>query len=318
MRNLFLVTLIILCCYCQFSFAQQLDWQNQKIFNINKEKSHVNVVSYSNIEIAKKGDFKKSEFYKSLNGKWKFKYSAKVSDRPIDFYKPDFDVLGWDEIFVPSNWEIEGFGTPIYVNTDYPFDKRPEPPFIKIDNPVGSYSLDFTIPENWDGKDVFLNFGAVKSAAYLWINGEKVGYTQGSKTPSEWNITKYLKKGKNKLALEVYRWSDGSYLECQDFWRLSGIERDVFLYAKNRISITDFFVKSTLTNNYSDGFFDLAVEIMSYEKKWYTPKIYKVGKKVVKKRNIAPFIRTYVNRKLSLIKDIKKLSKLQKNLTFRT
>ena len=261
------IFIVILILQSFSTLAQTEDWQNQKIFNVNKEKPHVNIIPYSNIEKARKGDFKNSEFYKSLNGKWKFKYSAKVSERPINFYKPNFDVSTWDEISIPSNWEIEGYGTPIYVNTDYPFDKHPEPPFIKIDNPVGSYRYDFTIPENWDGKNIFLHFGAVKSAAYLWINGEKVGYTQGSKTPSEWNITKYLKKGKNKLALEVYRWSDGSFLECQDFWRLSGIERDVFLYAKNNISISDFLVKSILTNNYSDGFFDLEVEIVSSEKK---------------------------------------------------
>jgi beta-galactosidase len=265
MKNQPILTLIILSFFCQFSYAQQVDWQNQHIFNINKEKSHVNVVPYSNMEVARKGDFKKSKFYKSLNGKWKFKYSAKVDERPVEFYKPDFDVSGWDEIPVPSNWEIEGYGTPIYVNTEYPFDKNPEPPFIKIDNPVGSYRYDFTIPENWDGKNIFLHFGAVKSAAYLWINGEMVGYTQGAKTPSEWDITKYLQKGNNTLALEVYRWSDGSYLECQDFWRISGIERDVFLYAKNKISISDFFVKSLLTNNYTDGYFNLDVEIINHE-----------------------------------------------------
>ncbi len=260
--------------YCQFSFAQQFDWQNQHIFNINKEKPHVNVVSYSNTDLARKGDFKKSEFYKSLNGNWKFKYSAKADERPHDFYKQDFNASAWEEIFVPSNWEIEGYGIPIYVNTEYPFDKNPEPPFIKIDNPVGSYRYNFTIPDNWDEKNIFLHFGAVKSAAYLWINGEKVGYSQGSKTPAEWDITKYLKKGKNTLALEVYRWSDGSYLECQDFWRISGIERDVFLYAKNKISIRDFFVKSILTKNYVDGKFNLDVEIINHQQKKRKTKLF--------------------------------------------
>ncbi|MCF8374348.1 MAG: DUF4981 domain-containing protein [Bacteroidales bacterium] len=244
-------------------FAQQPDWQNQYIFNINKEKPHVNVVSYSEAKAAYVGEYKNSEFCKSLNGKWKFHYSERVGDRPIDFYKPDFNVSGWDEISVPGNWEVEGFGIPIYTNTQYPFDKNPDPPFIKIDNPVGSYRTEFTVPKEWEGKSVLLHFGAVKSAAYLWINGEKVGYTQGSKTPAEFDITKYLKKGNNILALEVYRWSDGSYLECQDFWRISGIERDVFLYAKNEVSISDFFVQSLLTNYYRDGDFKLDVEIQN-------------------------------------------------------
>jgi beta-galactosidase len=255
-------------------FAQQPDWQNQHVFDINKEKPHVNVVSYSDEKAALTGNFKNSQFYKSLNGKWKFKYSEDVDLRPVEFYKPNFDVSGWDDIPVPSNWEVEGYGIPIYVNTEYPFDKHPEPPFIKIDNPVGSYRHSFTIPESWDGKQIYLHFGAVKSAAYLWINGEKVGYTQGSKTPSEWNITKYLKPGNNTLALEVYRWSDGSYLECQDFWRISGIERDVFLYAKNKVSISDFFVKSLLTNNYTDGELSLNVKVRNSTSKKQKVKVH--------------------------------------------
>jgi beta-galactosidase len=262
-------TFICLCFALIFNlgFAQQEDWQNQHVFNINKEKAHVNVVPYSSIELAHSGNFQESDFYKSLNGKWKFKYSPNVESRPVDFYKMDFDASRWKEIYVPSNWEIEGFGTPIYVNTDYPFDKHPQPPFIKIDNPVGSYKYAFTIPDNWDGKSVFLHFGAVKSAAYLWINGEKVGYTQGSKTPSEWDITKYLKKGQNELALEVYRWSDGSFLECQDFWRLSGIERDVYLYAKDKISIADFRVQSLLKNAYKDGLLNVEIDVENRNKK---------------------------------------------------
>lgn len=261
--KLFLAILIIVSTSVN---AQDFDWQNQNIFNINKEKPHPNIVSYSNNDLAKKGDFKQSDYYKNLNGKWKFKYSSDQKLRPKDFFKTDFDVSDWDEIDVPSNWEVEGYGTPIYVNTEYPFDKHPEPPFIKIDNPVGSYKYDFTVDETWKGKSVFLHFGAVKSAAYLWINGEKVGYTQGSKTPSEWDITKYLQKGINTIALEVYRWSDGSFLECQDFWRISGIERDVFIYAKNKISISNYFAQSLLINNYKDGSFKLDVEIRNKNK----------------------------------------------------
>ncbi len=241
--------------------AQKHDWQNQKIFNVNKKNPHVNVVPYSNLLQAVNGEFEKSKWYKSLNGIWSFKYSNDYKKRPLNFFKLEFNHNGWDKIDVPSNWEIEGFGTPIYVNTDYPFDKNPEPPFIKIDNPVGSYINYFDIPESWGGRSIIIQFGAIKSAAYLWINGQKVGYTQGSKTPSEWDITKYLETGKNKLALEVYRWSDGSYLECQDFWRISGIERDVYLYAKSKVSIGDFFVTSLLTNDYKDGDINIKVDI---------------------------------------------------------
>jgi beta-galactosidase len=241
--------------------AQTKDWQNQAVFGINKEKPHVNIVPFMEEVKAVNLDIKASEFYQSLNGKWSFHYSENPESSPKDFYQVNFDASEWDQIKVPANWEIEGYGIPIYVNTNYPFDKHPQPPFIRIDNPVGSYIRYFEIPSNWNGKTILLHFGAVKSAAYLWINGEKAGYTQGSKTPSEWDITSYIKKGQNKLALEVYRWSDGSYLECQDFWRISGIERDVFLYAKENISIQDYRVKALLINNYQDGLFQLDVEI---------------------------------------------------------
>jgi len=266
----FLLTIFVFVSVCLI--AQKPDWQNQKIFNLNKENPHVNIVNYNDIDVAFTGEYEQSVFYKSLNGLWRFNYSDDYSTRPVNFYEQNFDDSEWDEILVPSNWEVEGYGTPIYVNTDYPFDKHPEPPFIKIANPVGSYKYNFDIPGSWKGKSVFIHFGAVKSAAYLWINGQKVGYTQGSKTPSEWDITKYIRKGKNKLALEVYRWSDGSYLECQDFWRISGIERDVYLYAKNEVSINDFRVVSLLTNNYMDGDFNLRVDLknISLQKGNYT------------------------------------------------
>lgn len=246
--------------------AQDEDWQNQAVFNINKEAPHVNIVPFQDLTKAIKMDIRNSNNYMSLNGKWSFRYSENPASRPINFYEMDFNAKEWNKISVPSNWELQGYGVPIYVNTDYPFDKDPQPPFIRIDNPVGSYIRYFEIPSDWDGKSIYLHFGAVKSAAYLWINGEKVGYTQGSKTPSEWDITPYIKKGENKLALEVYRWSDGSYLECQDFWRISGIERDVFLYAKEKISIQDYRIQSLLTNNYQDGLFRLDVDIRNRNK----------------------------------------------------
>lgn len=258
MKKFFLVVLVLVSTCL---VAQKHDWQNQKIFDLNKEKPHVNVVSYPDVDLAKAGEFDKSILYMSLDGNWRFRYSEDYKKRPVDFYKNTYKETDWDKIRVPSNWEVEGYGTPIYVNTEYPFDKNPDPPYIKIDNPVGSYKYDFYVPKSWNGKSVFIHFGAVKSAAYLWINGQKVGYTQGSKTPAEWDITKYITNGKNTLALEVYRWSDGSYLECQDFWRISGIERNVYLFAKNNLSISDFRVVSLLTNNYQDGDFNLSINI---------------------------------------------------------
>ncbi len=248
--------------------AQKLkEWQDPNIFNINKLPPTASFISYASEQEAWDNNIETSEYYKSLNGTWKFHISKNPSQRPVNFYKRKFDVSKWENIEVPANWECEGFDTAIYVNTTYPFwdivKKRPEPPVIPQEyNPVGSYRRNFEIPENWLNRDIILHFGAVKSAFYLWINGKKVGYGEGSKTPAEFDITKYVKKGTNIIALEVYRWSTGSYLECQDFWRISGIERDVYLKAVNKVRIQNYFAKSTLnTINYTDGIFDLLVNL---------------------------------------------------------
>ena len=170
----------------------------------------------------------------------------------MDFYKPTFDVSGWDDIRVPANWQEFGYGRPIYTNIRYPFP--PDPPHIPHDyNPVGSYRRVFEIPASWDGREVFLHFDGVKSAFYVWVNGCKVGYSQDSMTPAEFNITRCLAPGKNILAVEVYRWSDGSYLEDQDMWRFSGIFRRVYLFATPKVHIRDFFVRSTLDDLYQNG-----------------------------------------------------------------
>jgi len=243
--------------------AQVPDWKNPGVFEINKEDPHV---SYFAFDSSMKEN--KSEFYKTLNGKWAFNWSKNPQSRPKYFYKTGYDNSSWDKINVPANWELEGYGIPIYVNQPYEFmpkGKRPIPPYLPEDwNPVGSYITYFHIPKNWQDRQIFLHFGAVKSAMYLWINGKKVGYSQGSKLPAEFNITKYIKKGKNKLALEVYRWSDGTYLECQDFWRISGIERDVFLYAKPYFQIFDCFFKPHLENDYKDALFELDIKLKNY------------------------------------------------------
>jgi len=189
--------------------------------------------------------------------------------RPVDFYQDYFNTKSWNDIKVPSNWELQGYGIPIYTNTEYPFNtKNPNPPDIPDGyNPVGSYKRTFDIPTVWKEKEIFIHLGAVKSAFYIWINGKKVGYSQGSKLPAEFNISDYLKIGKNSIALEVYRWSDGSYLECQDFWRISGIERDVFLYARPKLYVQDYFAKAGLYNMYRDGAFNLDIDVKNSSKK---------------------------------------------------
>ena len=146
------------------------------------------------------------------------------------------------------------------MNDRYPFPKKP-PHVPHDDNPVGSYKKTFTLPDNWGEKEIFIQFGAVKSASFFWLNGGFLGYNQDSKTPAEFNITKYLQKGENEIAVEIYRYSDGSYLECQDFWRISGIEREVFLYARPKVFIRDFFVKTDLENDYQDGILNIELEL---------------------------------------------------------
>ncbi|GAA4973912.1 glycoside hydrolase family 2 TIM barrel-domain containing protein [Algibacter aquimarinus] len=243
------------------SIWENPEWENPEIFQINREAPRATFYNFSSKENALElSDWKQSDVYKSLNGTWHFYYSDSVQVRPEDFYKQDFSIKGWDTIMVPSNWEMQGFGLPIYTNIVYPFPKNP--PFISHNiNNVGSYKRNFTIPAYWKNKDVYLHFAGVSGAMYVYVNGNKVGYSEGSKTPAEFNISKYVKLGENHIAVQVLRWSDASYIEDQDFWRLSGIERDVYLRADNPIAINDFRVGSDLINNYKDGVFSLDIEL---------------------------------------------------------
>jgi len=241
-----------------FTENEPRDWENPAVFSHNREAPHATMISFPDEETALEGNKSQSPNYLSLDGTWKFHYAESPDERPFWFFKDDYDTRGWDEIEVPSNWQMKGYDVPIYVNISYPHKKNP--PYIEHTwNPVGSYKRNFTVPAEWKDKEVFLHFGAVSSAFYVWVNEEMVGYFQDSKTPAEFNITKYLRKGRNSLAVEVYRWSDGSYLEDQDFWRLSGIQRSVFLHARPETYIRDFFAKGDIENNYSDGRLDLEV-----------------------------------------------------------
>ncbi len=235
-------------------------WEDPTIFNVGQVEPHAHCIPFQKVDNLVSNQCEKSPYFKSLNGLWKFYWSAKPAERPEHFFQDDFDTNEWDNILVPSNWEMEGYGIPIYVNDRYPFPKNP-PKVPEEDNPVGSYKRHFTVPESWDGRAVFIQFGSVKSAAFFWLNGELLGYNQGSKTPVEFNITSFLRAGENTIAVEVYRYSDGSYLECQDFWRLSGIERSVFLWSAPKVFIRDFFVEADLENNYKDGVLSVEVEM---------------------------------------------------------
>jgi beta-galactosidase len=244
------------------------DWENPEIFGRNKEAPHCPITPCPDVETAVKAidDPSVSPFYKSLNGTWKFHWVRVPRQRPKEFYKDDFCVRYWNDIKVPGNWELQGFGVPLYTDEPYPF--KPNPPRVPHDyNPVGSYRRDFTVPGDWTGRRVFIHFAGVRSAMYLWINGREVGYSQGSRTPAEFDITQYVKKGKNTVAVEVYRWCDGSYLENQDAWRMSGLERDVFLFSTPQVHIRDYFVHADLDESYKDGRFSVDVEVKNSSKK---------------------------------------------------
>jgi beta-galactosidase len=243
------------------SSAQSLDWQNPEVFRINKEPARSFFYSYDNADAA----FSKTPWDQAnhilLNGQWKFNWVDSVKKKPNDFYQTNFNDSQWDQIAVPANWEVNGYGTPFY-HSHQCFKANAVPPEMpKHYNPVGSYRKTFTLPDDWSGKQIFIHFGAVKSAFYLWINGQKVGYSQDSKTAAEFDISAYLQAGENQLALQVYRYSDGSYFECQDMWRVSGIERDVYLFATPKVHVKDFHAYTTLTDNYSKAELQLSVLI---------------------------------------------------------
>ena len=243
------------------------DWENQHILGINKLPGHTTFNRYSSVEAMKADDaydrpwlHTTSDRHLLLNGDWKFSWVRCPEERPVDFYRNNYDDSSWATIPVPSNWEMYGYGTPIYTNITYPF--RNNPPYIQgkrgytlIDEPnaVGSYRRSFDIPKDWKDKEVFITFNGVSSAFYLWINGKKVGYSQGTNNDAHFDITKYVHTGKNNIAVEVYRWCDGSYLEDQDMFRLSGIQRDVYLTAAPKTMLADLHLESEIAPDYGSA-----------------------------------------------------------------
>lgn len=245
-----------------FTEKEPRDWENPEVFNLNRETPHATLISYADQISALEASESASPNYLSLDGTWKFNWVNSPDQRPFWFFKDDYDISDWKDIIVPSNWQMKGYDVPIYVNISYPHKKNP--PYIQHEwNPVGSYKRSFKVPSEWNNKEVFIHFGAVSSAFYVWVNEQLVGYSEDSKMPAEFNITKYLRSGSNSLAVEVYRWCDGSYLEDQDFWRLSGIQRSVFLHARPKTYINDFFAIGDLDNNYNDGLLKLGVSLKS-------------------------------------------------------
>jgi beta-galactosidase len=257
---------LIIFIYSISGICNPHEWENEKIFEKNREPGHATLIPYADEDIALQVDRSKSTFYQSLNGDWKFLFAANPSVAVKDFYNPEISAIDWDSIHVPGSWQLQGYDIPIYTNVKYPFRPVDPPNPPREYNPVGSYRKSFEIPDNWKDRQVFLHFEGVKSAFYVWINGNQVGYSEGSATPAEFNITPFLQEGKNSVAVKVFRWSDGSYLEDQDAWRLSGIYRDVYLFSTPQIHIRDFFVKTSLDNQYKNAQLTVETKISNFGK----------------------------------------------------
>jgi beta-galactosidase len=249
--------ILVFLFFCHFVSTSQInftfkEWEDPTVVELGKEPPHATFMSYSNADEVVADDPNRSSYQKSLNGTWKFNYVNTPEERPATAHLDNYDDFTWKDIKVPGNWELQGFGIPIYTNFLLPF--TPNPPFINHSYaPVGTYRTSFSVPSNWKNKDVILSFGSINGCAYIWVNGKAVGLSKVAKTAAEFNITPYLRRGDNKLCVQVYRWHDGSYLEDQDMWRISGLERDVTLFARNQTSVADFWVKCGLDSRYNDG-----------------------------------------------------------------
>ena len=240
------------------------EWENPGVFRINNEPAHATLMPFPDKAASLTFDKRNSSFYRSLNGAWRFRYLTNPSQTPEDFAADSINESRWTNIAVPGNWQLQGnFDPPVFTNIRHPF--RADPPRVPQDyNPTGLYRKTFTVPDDWKGKQVFLHFAGVQSNATVYLNGKKVGYNEDSMTPAEYNITGMLRAGDNLLAVQVLNWSDGSWLEDQDFWRLSGIYRDVFLYATPSQHIRDYFVTTDLDGQYRDATFNLKVSVRNY------------------------------------------------------
>lgn len=242
------ISFLILCLIFSLSMlAYDKEWENPTVVDRGKEQPHA---------------WFKTSNCKSLNGTWRFRYDDDVKDAPNNFYLDSYDDKNWHDISVPSNWEMKGFGAMMYVNIKYPWTANP--PFIDIPNPVGTYRTTFDVPSSWSNRELILYFGSITGYARIYLNGHEVGMTKCSKTPAEFNITNYIRSGKNLLAVQVYRWHDGSYMEDQDFWRMTGIEREVYIQAYPRHCVWDYCIKAEPTNDYKDGMFTADIFLRSF------------------------------------------------------
>ncbi len=276
----FFTTFFVILLIAKHSAQTKPDWENPEVYAINKENTRATALPYPTEELAAANNYRSSPYYKSLNGQWQFYWVEKIADVPEGFFSEQYNTgnivawqkgtppqitgkSGWTTMPVPGNWEFNGFGIPMYVNTGFGFPKNP--PFINRDDaPTGAYRYTFSIPETWNGRKVFLHFEGGTNSMYVWVNGRKVGYTENAKSPAEFDITPYIKPGANLLACEVHKFSDGTYLEDQDMWRLGGINRNVYLYSTAPTRIQDFFSHADLDAYYKNGLFSADVKIQNY------------------------------------------------------
>ena len=259
----------ILTCYlllvCTTLSSQTFnEWKDPVVNEVNRSPMHTSYFAYQNEHSALKGCKEASQNFMSLNGIWKFLWVKDADKRPMNFYKISYDDKSWDNMQVPGLWALNGYGDPVYVNYGYPWRNQfaGEPPAIPVaDNQVGSYRKEIIIPADWKGKEIFAHFGAVSSNMYLWVNGQFVGYSEDSKLEAEFNLSRYLKPGKNLIAFQVFRWCDGSYLEDQDFLRLAGVGRDCYLYVRNKKYIQDIRVTPDLDAQYLNATLHVAMNL---------------------------------------------------------
>ncbi len=256
------------CLFCTQTTYASSDlpyWKDIQTVSVNREAPRSAFMTYADREQAATMKYEQSPYYQLLNGTWKFYYVDSYKQLPEDITSTT-SLDGWKDIQVPGNWEVQGFGTAIYTNHGYEFQPRnPQPPALPEQNPVGVYRREITVPADWAGRDIYLHIAGAKSGCYVYVNGKEVGYNEDSKNPAEYLINDYLQPGKNVLTLKIFRWSTGSYLECQDFWRMSGIERDVFLYSQPKASVNDFRITSTLDDTYKNGIFRLAIDLKNHQ-----------------------------------------------------
>lgn len=279
---------LLLALASVFAIAQQNEWKDPRVNQVNRLPMHTNYFAFESPEMAAQGIPQQSENYLTLNGHWKFTWVRDAEQRPTDFYQPNYNDKAWALMPVPGNWELHGYGDPVYVNVGYPWRNqfKTNPPHIPTqNNHVGSYRREIELPANWKGKELIAHFGSVTSNIYLWINGKYVGYSEDSKLEAEFNVTKYLKPGKNLIAFQVFRWSDGTYLEDQDFWRLSGVGRDCYLYARNPKHIEDIRITPDLDAAYKNA--TLAVDLSLKGKSEVELELFDTNKVLVQTKTVA-------------------------------